>query len=501
MIERFYLQNNLTFDEVELNLSNGLIVFTGPSGSGKSVLMRSILGSFGLESSNAKLSESSVIENDELNVFKQVKKEKTRFFINNQAIPKKNLLQESLNFIRYLNIKDFSDFDSHKLLDMIDMFIYEESPQYLALIQEYKTLFDMYQITLKSLEKLFDDERKILELKEFAQFEINKIESVNPQVGEDERLQEVKRTLSKKEKIEKKIASANQIFEFDYLVSDALTELEVDSAFFDDGMNELRMVFDKAIDKLNELDELDVEDILDRIEALSSLKKRHGSIEAALEYLALKKEELKEYNSIEIRKDDLILKRDELYNKLYKMSEETTTYRENMLNILNKKLNSYIQDLYLENAHMQLVESELSIFGKDTIEIRLADKELSQISSGEFNRLRLALLALKSEILQSDGGVLMLDEIDANLSGEESMSVAKVLKILAKRFQIFAISHQPQLSSMADYHYLVKKENNKSSVTLLEGKSRVLEIARMVSAGDITQEAIDFASKLLEREN
>ena len=86
MIERFYLKDYLSFKETELNLETGLVVFTGPSGSGKSILMESILASLGGSTCDAALCESSVtwdintqeigIDNDDINVFKHIKKEK-----------------------------------------------------------------------------------------------------------------------------------------------------------------------------------------------------------------------------------------------------------------------------------------------------------------------------------------------------------------------------------------------------------------------------------------
>ena len=53
MIERIYLRDLVTFDEVELEFSNGLVVFTGPSGAGKSVFMSAILSSFGYSTQGA----------------------------------------------------------------------------------------------------------------------------------------------------------------------------------------------------------------------------------------------------------------------------------------------------------------------------------------------------------------------------------------------------------------------------------------------------------------
>lgn len=97
-----------------------------------------------------------------------------------------------------------------------------------------------------------------------------------------------------------------------------------------------------------------------------------------------------------------------------------------------------------------------------------------------------------------NGGVLMLDEIDANLSGEESMSVAKVLRHLSRGYQIFVISHQPQLTSMGDQHFLVYKEGD-SSVRALSELERIEEIARIISGEGISDEAIGFARDLFER--
>ncbi|CAI8199632.1 MAG: DNA repair protein RecN [Arcobacter lacus] len=97
-----------------------------------------------------------------------------------------------------------------------------------------------------------------------------------------------------------------------------------------------------------------------------------------------------------------------------------------------------------------------------------------------------------------ENGVLFLDEIDANLSGKESESIAKLLDILSNNYQIFAISHQPQLTAIAHSHYLVEKNNNVSSIKLLPYNDRINEIARMISGKNITQDAINFATNILD---
>jgi len=508
MIERFYLKDYLSFKEAELNLETGLVVFTGPSGSGKSILMESILASIGVATCDASLCESSVtweidsestgIESDEINVFKHIKKEKSRYFVNNQSLSKKAIGQVAAPYLRHLSLKDFSDFENENLLSIVDERIALKSNKILKLKENYQDTYKKYFTIKKELFEIKEEEKKIVELKEFAAFEIKKIEDINPSIGEDEKLSIIKKELSKKEKVLKSLESAMEIFNYEHLVSSALDELDVESSFFDDAMNELRAVIDNAQERFIALDDIDIEEVLNRIEEISGLKRRYGSVEEALIYLKQKKLELSKYENIEVEKSDLQEKCNKLYIHLKELADELSNLRIKELPNFEQALNKYLKSLYLRNATLSIDKKEYTLYGCDFLSIKINDTNLTKISTGEFNRLRLAILALKSEFMNKNGGVLMLDEIDANLSGEESMSVAKVLKKLAKHFQIFVISHQPQLTSTANQHFLVYKDGNISKTKELNFDERVLEIARIISGENISEEAKKFAQELLE---
>lgn len=508
MIERFYLKDFLSFKEVELQLNSGLIVFSGPSGSGKSILMNAILSSLGATSCEASLCESSVnwqldteetgIENDEINVFKHIKKEKSRYFINNQTVSKKSMLKLGSKYLRHLSLKDFSDFENENLLTILDERIQSKSNDINTIKYEYKNTYITYAQATKELETIELEERKIVELKEFAAFEIKKIEDISPTISEDEELIKIKKELSKKEKVLEHIEAANVIFEHEFKVSSALESLDEESSFFDDSMNELRAILDNAQDRFSALDDVDIEDVLNRIEELSGLKRRYGSIEEAIEYKEQKKIELAKYENIEIAKSDLMLKVKKLSKEVQNLAKKISLLRHKEIGTFKNDLNAYLKELYLREAAITLDEKELDSFGKDSLQIKLNATQLEKISTGEFNRLRLAILALKSENMSQNGGVLMLDEIDANLSGEESMSVAKVLKQLSKHFQIYVISHQPQLTSMGDQHFLVYKENEVSKTKELNENGKIDEIARIISGDSVSSEAKNFAKELLE---
>lgn len=138
--------------------------------------------------------------------------------------------------------------------------------------------------------------------------------------------------------------------------------------------------------------------------------------------------------------------------------------------------------------------------GANEIVLFLNNTKLEDISSGELNRVKLALLAGKAGYDITYKASLFLDEIDANLSGKESEALAILLKELSQHYQIFAISHHPQLSSMAHQHILVYKQNETSYIKELSYEQRVQEIARIVSGENITIEAKKLATKLLRQQ-
>jgi DNA repair protein RecN (Recombination protein N) len=93
-------------------------------------------------------------------------------------------------------------------------------------------------------------------------------------------------------------------------------------------------------------------------------------------------------------------------------------------------------------------------------------------------------------------GVLILDEIDANVSGDESIAIAKMISRLSSVYQIFAISHQPHLSALADQHIVVTKEDEQSGAQILDNEGRVQEIARIIGGEKPSLQAVEFAKRL-----
>ncbi|MFB1007847.1 MAG: AAA family ATPase [Sulfurospirillum sp.] len=512
MIERLLIKNHLSFAECDIEFKKGLVVFSGPSGAGKSVLMQGLLSLFGYGEVHADVIEAIVgqnlgleafgFEEEEPNVFKFLRAKNARYFINTQAVSKKGMVELSRTFINYLSMKDNSEFENNRLLGLLDGVCASKESAHTDNVSKFETLFNEYRNVKEELNRIEAEEKKIEDLKEFARFEIAKIDEVSPKIGEDEELVSFKKSLSKKEKIEQAMQKASTVFELEGSVIEVLNLIEADSSFFDACMNELRLVFEKQNETLEALEEIDVESLLDRIEKIAQLKKRYGSIEEALEHKQKRQEELARYENIAFEKAQLEKTVAKYETSVTEQSRKISQIRQKYLPLLEERLNDYLAQLYMPTLHLRLEEGSLCELGFDVLHVNLGKVDLKKISSGEYNRVRLAFLATHNEFLLSKGGVLILDEIDANLSGKESMSVANVLKTLSTKYQIFAISHQPQLSSVANQHFLVTKDaSHASHVVPLQNEERIVELARMVSGENVSEEAIVFAKSLLESAN
>jgi len=509
LIERFLLKNTLGFSDIKLELKGGLVVITGPSGAGKSVFINSILSLFAIKEFEGDSAEGSLllefpleesgIENEDINIFRVTKNDRLRYFINAQQIPKKKLKDISSKKIKYISHKDYSDFQNDTLLFILDSFIISKESSFNALLQEYKVSFKNYSLLKKKLSDIEESEKKIEELKEFCKIQIDKIDSISPKIGEFEELMEYKKKVSKREKIKENLENLMPIFTLEEEAYRLLDSFMKDEKLFNEAFNELRDTVEEAERFLEELNDENIDKILDRIEELSSLIKRFGTIEECLKFREEKASELIKYENISFEKKQI--EKEYLHSKdsVIKASKNINEYRKKYIQELTKELNKLLNELMIGDAALTLKSKELDSNGGVELVFELKNATFDRVSSGEFNRIRLSLLALRARF-DSDEGVLILDEIDSNLSGEESKSVASLLKSLSKNYQIIVISHQPHLPSLASQHLLIEKNGDFSTVKELAlQEERAQEIARMISGSERTKEALLFARDLLDK--
>ena len=215
VLNRILIKDSPSFKEAIFYPHKGFNVISGVSGSGKSVLMESILALFGFKDSNARLIECEIsgisledygILSDEDIVLSVVKKDKIKYFINNQSSSKKRIKEIFSHYLHYVHSSSTTELDD--ILYLFDLIISKLDSGFAGLLKSYKDSYGDFTSSKNELNKLVDDEKRVNELKELISFEINQIQSINPKIGEYENLIELKKDLSKREKMLGKISLA-----------------------------------------------------------------------------------------------------------------------------------------------------------------------------------------------------------------------------------------------------------------------------------------------------
>jgi DNA repair protein RecN (Recombination protein N) len=283
LVTRLYLRDLLTFDEVELEFAQGLVVFTGPSGAGKSVLISAILSSFGysvkgvaalceLQINKPKeLQNEAYFLEEEIHI-KTLKKEKLRYFIDAQSIPKKVLLSMFSPYVKYLSVRDQGGFDSSALTEMIDRMLATSDKAFVKMLKTYRKRYTHYRQKYEMLKTIQKEEKDLAEKIEFVQYEIEKITSIDPKPGEEEALLQTTQHLSRLDKLIEALQPAVDIFRYESWVDEVYRLLDKEPAAFSETMNQLRADFEESRYLADTLEEVDIEEVLERLSVLTTLK-------------------------------------------------------------------------------------------------------------------------------------------------------------------------------------------------------------------------------------
>jgi len=154
-----------------------------------------------------------------------------------------------------------------------------------------------------------------------------------------------------------------------------------------------------------------------------------------------------------------------------------------------------------------IARDEPTADGAEDVEFRVTlnvgheERPLARVASGgELSRVMLALKTILARVDQVP--TLVFDEVDAGIGGRVGLQVGDTLRRVAKEHQVFAISHLPQIAARAHHHIVVAKGAKggvtTADITVLEGTSRVNEIARMLGGDPESKVSRAHAKELLE---
>lgn len=274
-------------------------------------------------------------------------------------------------------------------------------------------------------------------------------------------------------------------------------------------LNELKYANQLAMESLSP-DPARKEELYNRITEMDAIKRKYGpardDVQSFYETVTRRKEELER---AEERVETIKKEREKIQSQLKKNSRELTALRKKEAQSLSERMTTALKELAIPHAKfsVHVDEKTLDVDGADQIEFYFSanegedEKLLREVASGgEMSRIMLALLTIGEN---TKNKILVFDEIDTGLSGRTAQRVAEKLFDLSLHTQVVAVSHLPQIASMADTHYLIEKmteeERTYSTFTCLDDSAREREMMRLVGGVDITGTTKEHAQEMLSQ--
>lgn len=403
---------------------------------------------------------------------------------------------------------------------------------------EYGMLYSAYRKTKQDLERMARNERELVQRIDLLQYQLNEIESATLIPGEDEKLLAQRKKWMNIEKVYSTMQDAYRSLHGDHKGMDwlghAMGDLErivgyeeqlvpiletVQSAYFqiEDVVHQLRQLSYQMDFEPEQLAEVER-----RLDQIQSLKRKYGkSVDDILEYAATIQDELDEMHHYEDRLQQIEKRLTELAADLAVEAQELSVIRQECAGKLAQEIEQQLKELHMERARFAIdvrqtpdedgveidgIKRHVDANGMDQIEFLISPnpgeplRPLAKIASGgELSRVMLAIKTILAGTDQVE--TLIFDEVDTGVSGRAAQAIAEKLARVAGQRQVLCITHLPQVASMADAHFLIKKEMSEHEtmtiVTRLSDDERVTELARMLSGAEVTAKTEEHAREMI----
>ena len=405
-------------------------------------------------------------------------------------------------------------------LEMLDKYAGLESQ-----LETYRAAWKQWRSTVVELEELSTSDRASQQQIDVLKFQVNEIAGARLKPGEDEQIDARHRVAANSARLGELCSGiSDRLGEGEASVLIALREVakmihELEK--IDPASSKLFEEFESAQVSLREMEA----NVRDYAEELDVDPKEFASLEARMSVIqTLKRKYAPTVTEILAHQAECEARlarmegRGEEIERLTKLAVEQRAATEKLGKALGKKradaapklakdISAHLKDLGFKQSVFEVLLSahaEPQRDGLEEVDFQFAPNPGEPLkplrltaSSGEMSRV---LLAVKSALAKQDAvGLLVFDEIDANVGGNIAEAVGRKMAAIGDKRQVIAITHFPQVASLARHHFVVSKEveanRTKSTIRQIEGDERVEELARML--GGNASSAREHAKSLL----
>lgn len=553
MLRELKIANLALIDTLHLTFANGLTVFTGETGAGKSIVLAAInllagaktsasiirTGAetatvealFELPAGNTRLLEQIAdngIENDGVVVIKRLltRQGRSRYYINGSLATARLAGELSQGLISVAGQRDHQQLlVPSRHLDFIDVAgnLWGERQKFQDLFQQWTKLRKQYQ----GLQKQESEKER---QRDFLSYQFNEIMEAEVILDEDSILTTEKKRLKSADTLIRLGNDSLALLNENVINSLALIRKNLEQmAALDES---IAVLADEVADKYYQLEDHTIRlhtylqsipndparlEIIDaRLDLLQRLKRKYGgpngTLEEVIGFTEKVEQELQQLDALDQRlimfRQELADIEQQLFVKAGRLSEERREAGQHLTEAIQKELLS----LCFEQAKFDIDYKpcarglqDLDETGWDRLEFMFSANPgvpvkplINIISGGELSRL---LLAFKCILARKDMvETVLFDEVDSGIGGKSAEAVARKINELAGHHQVLCITHLPQIAAYADEHLIVAKnvvdQHTQVSISQLSKDQRPRELARMLAGDAVTEKTLRYAEEL-----
>ena len=555
MLTALQVRNYVLIDSLEIDFPEGLIIITGQTGAGKSILLGALSLVMGAKADASMVSEGAdncvveaefetadktlqnVLEENEveweeghITIRRVVNRSgRSRAFVNDCPVPV-TLLQEISSALIDIHSQHQTLLLSDKSfqLDILDHYagtmLQREQCASLwktlgALKTELRTLEE--RIARQISEKEYNEAQyRQLEAAALREGELAELEDEQKQLANAE---EIKTSLSAVEELFTAASSGGEIMSIDASLKEA-SKLLLKAGRYVPAVSELAERVDSCRHELDDilsdavsinsgidLSQSRLEEVENRMSLIYSLMQKHSCSDVS-ELIALRdslSESLVDTAILEEKREAVLRKIAEVETELNTVADSIHSARMAASGAFADAISVSIRDMELPYAifDVELSKVPVSSTGCDAVVFKFSSTGRNAVdvakcaSGGEMSRIMLALKAMMARYANMP--TMIFDEIDTGVSGSVADRMGSVICEMGSFMQVFAITHLPQVAAKGTAHYLVSKDIDPqtskavSTIVRLSDSERVMEVARMLSGSVLTDAAIANAKSLL----
>lgn len=549
MLKRLYISNFALISEMDVEFPGGLTIITGETGAGKSIFLEALGLTLGRRADLPALKNAAkkcVVEAE----FNVRGLDLSQVFEENEVEPSADLVLRreisadgrsrafindspaSLNALKAFSEKLIDVHSQHQTLllnqgafqlEVLDAFAGTQS-----LFSEYKREYHTLCRLENDLKNLREQELQARKEQDYLKFVLDELEQADISTGIIQQLESESALLENAESIKNYLLSAAHVISGgEQNVLQGLLSVRQQLASAGKLTGAFNNLFERVLAVQAELKDIGAElehkglglevdnarkeDVNQRLDQLNRLLKKHsaGGEEELLKLKEEVDEKLSRYASLETTIQLHEKQQERSRTACLGLARRLSAQRNASVPTIESEVATLLSGLSMQNATFKIINTPLEEpgpSGLDQVQFLFSANKgqlpgpIEKIASGgELSRLMLSTKALAARYKQLP--TVIFDEIDTGVSGQVAAKVGDILSGMGKTMQVISITHLPQIASRGHHHLFVYKSEEEgkavSNIRELKSEARVIEIAKMLSAGTPTESAIKNASELL----